>query len=232
MTGQRAVFEPVGWAMLRAPLLPVADDGSPLAPPDVRLALEIASEALAGELERSTTSPASRRTDRSRQRLDRALSSYLGRMRFRATPFGLCAGVSLITWGLQTDVSVTGALSPRARADMGWIGEIIRRIPRRRGGSRGPASGGLGRQHPLQHAAGLQHRRDDRHHRPRWLNRPCVGARPTDPAGCHALPCPAASEEGQALHRERIGPPASPPQGIRSGGRGSPTGTVTKRAWR
>lgn len=126
MTRYRTVFEPIGWGMLRAPLLPVVEDDQALGRSDVRLALEIASEQLASELERSTMPSTSHRANRNQERLSRAIWSYITRMRFRATPFGLCAGVSLVSWGPKTDVSVvTGTLSPRSRADMGWMAGII-----------------------------------------------------------------------------------------------------------
>jgi lantibiotic biosynthesis protein len=126
MTHYRTVFEPIGWGMLRAPLLPVIEDDQALDRSDVRLALEIASEQLASEFERSTLPAISPRANRNQERLTRAIWSYITRMRFRATPFGLCAGVSLVSWGPKTDVSVvTGTLSASARADMGWMAGII-----------------------------------------------------------------------------------------------------------
>jgi thiopeptide-type bacteriocin biosynthesis protein len=126
MARSSGVFEPAGSAMLRAPLLPAAE-GDALSRPDVRLALEIASEALADGMERSASSQDRPGSGRDQARRDRAIRSYLTRMRHRATPFGLCAGVSLVTWGEQTGVSAAGGtLSPRARPDMGWVAEVIR----------------------------------------------------------------------------------------------------------
>jgi lantibiotic biosynthesis protein len=128
MTRNRGVFEPAGWAMLRAPLLPVTE-GDALTRPDVLLALEIASEALADDMERSASPRARPESGRDQARRDRAIRSYLTRMRHRATPFGLCAGVALVRWGEQTGVSAAaGTLSPRARPDMGWVGEVIRML--------------------------------------------------------------------------------------------------------
>jgi lantibiotic biosynthesis protein len=112
--------------MLRAPLLPVGE-GDALTRPDVRLALEIASPSLAGDMERAATSPTSPRSGRNDVRRDRAIRSYITRMRHRATPFGLCAGVALITWGLKTDLyAIDGTISARAQPDMGWVSDVIR----------------------------------------------------------------------------------------------------------
>lgn len=125
----KASFEPIGWALLRAPLLPADAGGQPVTRGDVRLALQIASESLAAELERSAAFPAGRRAIRRQERRDRALWQYLNRMRYRPTPFGLSAGVSLISWGPATDVSLTsGSLCPRARPDMGRVGELVARL--------------------------------------------------------------------------------------------------------
>jgi lantibiotic biosynthesis protein len=47
-------------------------------------------------------------------------------MRYRPTPFGLCAGVSLLWWSPTTDVSIgVRSLRPRARLDMGRACEIV-----------------------------------------------------------------------------------------------------------
>lgn len=123
---KQGVFEPVGWAMLRAPLLPVGE-GDALTRTDVRLALEIASPSLVEEMERSAISQSMPRSERADVRRDRAIRSYIGRMRHRATPFGLFAGVALVGWGQLTDLSLThGTISPSAQPDRAWLGEVIR----------------------------------------------------------------------------------------------------------
>jgi thiopeptide-type bacteriocin biosynthesis protein len=129
---RHTVFEPIGWGLLRAPLLPVVTGDQALARRDVRLALWIASESFAARLENAAT-PASlsssRRETRSHERLNRTLWQYLNRMRYRPTPFGLCAGVSLVSWGTATDASIaTDSMRPRARLDMGRVCEIITRL--------------------------------------------------------------------------------------------------------
>jgi lantibiotic biosynthesis protein len=123
---RHSVFEPVGWAMLRAPLLPVGD-GAALNRTDVRLALEIASPSLVEEMERAAVSRPKPRSERADVRRDRAIRSYVGRMRHRATPFGLFAGVALVDWSQLTDLSLTnGTISPRAQPDRAWLGDVIR----------------------------------------------------------------------------------------------------------
>ena len=124
-----ASFEPVGWALLRAPLLPADVGGQPVTRGDVRLALQIASESLAAELERPAAVAPGRRGIRRQERRERSLWQYLNRMRYRPTPFGLSAGVSLISWGPATDISLTsGSLCPRARPDMGRVCELVARL--------------------------------------------------------------------------------------------------------
>ncbi|MFD6231885.1 lantibiotic dehydratase [Streptomyces sp. NPDC060232] len=124
-----ALYEPLEWALVRAPLLPTdarqaapeAGSDASLAPRDplLRLALWVASPDLAAALER--TGP----QDRSAPRLLRKLRRYLIRMTTRPTPFGLFAGVSLARWAPATDFAFTPAASrTRTRADMGLLHDL------------------------------------------------------------------------------------------------------------
>jgi thiopeptide-type bacteriocin biosynthesis protein len=123
----RCLLEPVGWGIVRAPLLPVEHyprpsrdglEGLPLLPdrPDVRAALAVGSHHLYDALERTDASAPDA------PRLRRKLLRYLIRMTTRPTPYGLFAGVGMVEWGPVTDV----ALAPRppktrTRPDMGWL---------------------------------------------------------------------------------------------------------------
>ncbi|MEV4937359.1 lantibiotic dehydratase [Streptomyces zaomyceticus] len=121
-----ALYEPLGWAVLRAPLLPAATRNataqSPsapsLLPPDplLDLAVRTASPDLAAALER--TGP----QDGQARRLARKLRRYLIRMTTRPTPFGLFAGVGLVRWAEATNLAIVPTASRTAtRADMGWL---------------------------------------------------------------------------------------------------------------
>ncbi|MCC0094872.1 lantibiotic dehydratase [Streptomyces flavotricini] len=123
------LYEPLGWAVLRAPLLPAgtrdaapgsASDSSLMpADPLLGLAIRLASPDLAAALER--TGP----HDRQAPRLERKLRRYLIRMTTRPTPFGLFAGVGLVRWAPATDLGIDPAASRTAtRADMGWLNEL------------------------------------------------------------------------------------------------------------
>lgn len=124
-----AWYEPLGWALLRAPLLPadvrpsarpaVSDSSS--IPPDALLdvAIRVASPDLAAALERTGPS------DRPAPRLARKLRRYAIRMSTRPTPFGLFAGVGLARWAPATDVAITPTASrTHTRADMGWVHDL------------------------------------------------------------------------------------------------------------
>ncbi|MEV5763632.1 lantibiotic dehydratase [Micromonospora sp. NPDC052213] len=132
--GHRSVlYEPLGWAVLRAPLLPAgsrnltlpARSGSSLLPPDplLPLAIRVASPDLAAALER--TGPQDRRAPR----LARKLRRYLIRMTTRPTPFGLFAGVGLVRWAQTTNIAIVPAASrTHTRADMGWLQKLTERL--------------------------------------------------------------------------------------------------------
>ncbi|MFB7053248.1 lantibiotic dehydratase [Streptomyces vinaceus] len=121
-----ALYEPLGWAVLRAPLLPAATRYATAQPPSATsllpsdplldLAVRTASPDLAAALER--TGP----QDEQAPRLARKLRRYLIRMTTRPTPFGLFAGVGLVRWAPATDLAIVPAASRTAtRADMSWL---------------------------------------------------------------------------------------------------------------
>ncbi|MFD7079067.1 lantibiotic dehydratase [Streptomyces sp. NPDC059918] len=126
---QAALYEPLGWAVLRAPLLPAATRNATaqsvsapsLLPSDplLDLAVRTASPDLAAALER--TGP----QDEQARRLARKLRRYLIRMTTRPTPFGLFAGVGLVRWAPATDLAIVPAASRTAtRADMSWLNRL------------------------------------------------------------------------------------------------------------
>lgn len=57
-----------------------------------------------------------------------SLARYLARMRGRATPFGLFAGVAPLRFGQQTSVRQTEGRHVRTRADAVWLAEVITRL--------------------------------------------------------------------------------------------------------
>ena len=132
--GTPALYEPVGWILVRAPLLPVeayvalAPDEE-LVPRDplVRTALAVGSPDLFAELERAG-SQASREPQRSRAKLLR----YLIRMSTRPTPYGLFAGVGLVELGDATDVRIAAAPPrTRTRPDMEWLLRFVAQLEAR-----------------------------------------------------------------------------------------------------
>jgi thiopeptide-type bacteriocin biosynthesis protein len=130
------LLEPLGWALARAPLLPV--DAYPtgashdrvsesLLPtePLVRAALAVGTTDLYSALQRPRQSAAE--SDRLRGKLLR----YLIRMTTRPTPYGLFAGVALIKWGSTTDIFVAHRhLRTRARPDMEWLFGLVMELER------------------------------------------------------------------------------------------------------
>ena len=111
-------YEPLDWALLRTPLLPVqrwrelADGAPPIDDPRVRRALAVASPSLARDL-------AGAGATGTRARL--AALRYLLRMSTRPTPYGLNAGVSLARWGERTELALADGDVVRARLDMGLL---------------------------------------------------------------------------------------------------------------
>ncbi|MFD4656354.1 lantibiotic dehydratase [Kitasatospora sp. NPDC058444] len=127
------LYEPLGWALLRAPMLPADARQAPLAAesdvsltprdPLLHLAVWMASPDLVAALER--TGP----RDRSAPRLIRKLRRYLIRMSTRPTPFGLFAGVGLVQWAPATDLALTPTASrTHTRADMGWLHDLTEQL--------------------------------------------------------------------------------------------------------
>jgi lantibiotic biosynthesis protein len=139
------LYEPLDWALVRAPLLPIetylalnessGDDGAgevavgpwafedgSLAPrdPHVRRAIAVGSSDLLEGLERSTP------TGKDAAELKGKLLRYLIRMSTRPTPYGLFAGVALTQWAPATDL-VLAATSPRTRTrpDMEWLVGLV-----------------------------------------------------------------------------------------------------------
>ncbi|NMO51810.1 lantibiotic dehydratase [Actinoplanes sp. TBRC 11911] len=121
-----ALYEPLGLAMLRTPMLPArpamrAAEEDPL----VRAAIAVASADLAESLRREPSS------DRDERRRRHALLRYLNRMSTRPTPYGLFAGVGLVEWGAGTDVAVAAsAPRTRTRPDMGWLLDLVGTLER------------------------------------------------------------------------------------------------------
>ncbi|HEY2592663.1 MAG TPA: lantibiotic dehydratase family protein, partial [Chloroflexota bacterium] len=124
------MFQPLDWALVRAPLLPVSayptaeTGGVDLTRPDIdvplRAALTVGSRDLLAALERP---PAGRRDA---ARVQRKLLRYLIRMSARPTPYGLFAGVALTGWGRHTDVALAAAAPvTRTRPDMEWLWALV-----------------------------------------------------------------------------------------------------------
>ena len=126
--GRPGLYEPVGWVLVRAPLLPVEaylDIGpaNGLAPRDplVRTALAVGSKDLLAELERAGT-----RTGRAARRPRAKLLRYLIRMSTRPTPYGLFAAVGLAELGTATDLRIgEPAARTRTRPDMQWLLRLV-----------------------------------------------------------------------------------------------------------
>jgi lantibiotic biosynthesis protein len=145
LPARRLLYEPLDWALVRAPLLPVetylalskgaiedqageeaagpwaCEDGS-LVPrdPRVRRAIAVGSSDLLDGLERSEPN------GRNAAELKGKLLRYLIRMSTRPTPFGLFAGVALAEWGQTTSLAL--AERPprtRTRPDMEWLLEFV-----------------------------------------------------------------------------------------------------------
>ncbi|MFY1633681.1 lantibiotic dehydratase [Solwaraspora sp. WMMB335] len=55
---------------------------------------------------------------------------YLNRMRRRATPFGLMAGVASLRFGDRATVAIGAAHRKHVRPDMGWLTEVVRGLHR------------------------------------------------------------------------------------------------------
>lgn len=132
--GTPGLYEPVGWILVRAPLLPVEayvalKPDSELVPRDplVRTALAVGSRDLFAELERAGS-----QASKEPQRLRAKLLRYLIRMSTRPTPYGLFAGVGLAELGDATDVRIAAAPPrTRTRPDMEWLLRFVARLEAR-----------------------------------------------------------------------------------------------------
>jgi thiopeptide-type bacteriocin biosynthesis protein len=132
--GAPGLYDPVGWILVRAPLLPTETylalgSGDELAPHDplVRTALAVGSRDLLPQLERAGSSP-SKKT----HRLRASLLRYLIRMSTRPTPYGLFAGVGLAELGQATDLRIAAAPPrTRTRPDMEWLLRLVAQLEAR-----------------------------------------------------------------------------------------------------
>lgn len=133
------LYEPAGFFLLRAPVLPVRtyldvtkdpartpQDLLDLAHrPEVERALLIASEGLADSLNR-LGELSQKRVGKVHSRLLR----YLTRMATRPTPFGAFSGVAMGEFGSETSarLGLPQNLRVRVRADMGWTLALIEQL--------------------------------------------------------------------------------------------------------
>jgi len=147
----RPLYDPLGWALIRAPLLPVeayrglsehatstdhhgwptSVKGPPyrrqLRDPHIRTAIAVGSLSLFNALERSVT------VGLPDCRFAGKLLRYLIRMSSRPTPFGLFAGVALAAWGPETDISIAAARPrTRTRPDMATLLRLVFQLESRR----------------------------------------------------------------------------------------------------
>ncbi|WP_369387232.1 lantibiotic dehydratase [Streptomyces sp. CG1] len=124
------LYEPAGFALLRAPMQSVEtftelNGGRErildiAGRPEVREALQIASPDLVRALDRYTAGE----TDRGRrtERLLSSLARYIGRMSSRPTPFGGFAGVALVPLAASTTTVLAPAeAATQTRSDMRWL---------------------------------------------------------------------------------------------------------------
>ncbi len=89
----------------------------------VRAAVAVGSSDFAAALH---VPPASARAER---RLRRKLLRYLIRMATRPTPYGLFAGVEMVSWGSVTDVAITAQeIRTRSRPDMAGLLELVAQL--------------------------------------------------------------------------------------------------------
>ncbi len=128
MSRRARLYDPLGWALVRAPALPVeslADLGTETAgDPLVAAALAVASPSLHGQMARDQM--ARDQASERRARASAGVLRYLIRMSTRATPFGLFAGVGLARLDDATDLAL-GAFpgTTQARPDMGWLMALV-----------------------------------------------------------------------------------------------------------
>jgi thiopeptide-type bacteriocin biosynthesis protein len=129
------LYTPVGWILVRAPLLPVErylalelDDELAPRDPLVRTALAVGSRDLLAQLDRAPS-----HTSKEAERLRLKLVRYLIRMSTRPTPYGMFAGVGLAEVGDTTDLRIApGPPRTRTRPDMEWLLTLVARLEARR----------------------------------------------------------------------------------------------------
>jgi thiopeptide-type bacteriocin biosynthesis protein len=124
------LYEPLNFAVVRAPLLPVdtldayADGDKDLRDVlsgEARAALAVASRTFSDALAKDGTGPLGPRTET-------VLRRYLIRMSTRPTPLGLFAAVGLANWGERTDIELTAGHRPRrTRPDAAWLMALVDR---------------------------------------------------------------------------------------------------------
>jgi thiopeptide-type bacteriocin biosynthesis protein len=146
-TKRQPLYEPLDWAIVRAPLLPAeaylalsrpapdeaveecgtsAPEARLPADPAVRAALAVGSGNLYDTLIRDGAS--AKDDPESAGKLLR----YLIRMSTRPTPYGLFAGVALARWGAETDLALAhGPPRTRTRPDMAWLLPLVMEAEKR-----------------------------------------------------------------------------------------------------
>ena len=144
---KQPLYEPLRWAIVRAPLLPAdaylalsrpAPVGGPEecqrsgpgahlpADPTVRAALAVGSGNLYDTLIRDGA------LGRDDPESAGKLLRYLIRMSTRPTPYGLFAGVALARWGAETDLALAHAPPrTRTRPDMAWLLPLVMEAEKR-----------------------------------------------------------------------------------------------------
>ncbi|WP_101947962.1 lantibiotic dehydratase [Mycobacterium sp. 3519A] len=121
------LYEPLDFAVVRAPLLPVdtldacTGDLRGALTSEARSALAVASMTFSDALAKDGVGPL-------RPRTESTLRRYLIRMSTRPTPLGLFAGVGLASWGERTDIELIADHRPRrTRPDAGWLMTLVDR---------------------------------------------------------------------------------------------------------
>ncbi len=128
----RPLYTPLGFAMLRAPLLPVEayeslrtgqDRFELLGDPRVRRAIAVGSPSLLNAVDRFERSAL---TAKDAGKLAAKLLRYEIRMSTRPTPYGLFAGCAMLPFGETTDVAIRSTLGrSHTRPDMAWLMAIV-----------------------------------------------------------------------------------------------------------
>jgi lantibiotic biosynthesis protein len=148
---QGRLYQPLDWALVRAPLLPIeaylalrqdpqdpvgqqarSDIRGSLQPvlaayPGIAAALAVGSPSLFDAIERSGLS------GENGARCSAKLLRYLIRMSTRPTPYGLFAGVGIARWGPETSLGIAPARPrTRTRPDMAWLLRLVFQLESRR----------------------------------------------------------------------------------------------------